>query len=268
MKREKKEGEKKEENTKTNETNPNEITALATEIKETEVNKATRNLGIIAGLIVLIIIGILLIPKFYAPQEKSLTDLHNKNVQGDDLDYESYLYNGFSFVKKDGSWYTQIFSPSKKIKYDIPLRYGPKELEDFPIEGNFSSFFKSVKNNDIEKLENQTEFENQVYITFNPNEKNLTYVNLAIGELTVNLRKVLNTHQELGCSQMHEACELYNASLITCEDASSESPVILFKTDEEAKVFEKDYCLTIQGTEIDLMKGVDRLLYKIYLIMD
>lgn len=231
---------------------------------ESDIKKSTRNFLILAGVILIIFVAIIAFVKLYKPDSSTLTDLHQQNLKGKSLanGEKAYVYNGFSFVYHQGSWYTQIFSPGKKTKYDIPLHYGPTDLENVSIDGNFEAFFDAVMNNNISK------YQNQAYLTFNPNEENLTYVNLAIGELNINFRKVLNTHLEFACTIENPACDLYNATIITCSNASQQTPVFYFKADPETKILENNYCLTIQGSNEELLRAVDRLLYKMYLVMD
>ncbi|MBI3033042.1 hypothetical protein HYY69_06215 [Candidatus Woesearchaeota archaeon] len=231
---------------------------------EHDIKKYTRNFLIVAGVIIILFGVILAFVKFYKPQDTTLPNLHKENLKGKTLatGEKGYVYNGFSFVHHKGSWYTQIFSPSKKTKYDIPLHYGPTDLENVSIDGNFKAFFDAIMDNNISK------YQNQAYLTFNPNEENLTYVNLAIGELNINFRKVLNTHLEFACTEEAPACDLYNATIVTCSNASQQTPVFYFKSDPETKVLENNYCVTIQGTNEELLRSVDRLLYKMYLVMD
>ncbi len=232
------------------------------EKKEIDIKTGTRNFLIVFGVIILILAVIIIIAKFYKPDLTTLNDLHEKNLKGKKLNEDAYVYNGFSFVKHQGSWYTQIYSPGKNTKYEIPLHFGPVDVENISLTGDFTEFFKAVQDNNISK------YQNQAYLTFNPHEENLTYVNLAIGELNINFRKVLNTHLEFACTEEDPACALYNASIVTCANASQQTPVFYVKSDPKTKVSENNYCLTIQGTDEEIVKAVDRLLYQMYLVIE
>ena len=89
--------------------------------------------------------------------------------------YQGYEYNGFSFIKGNNMWFTQIQPIGENKLYTIELRYGPRELEEIPIIGNPEIFLEI----------------NKTYITFDPYDKNLKYIGLAIGDIDLNLIKVL-----------------------------------------------------------------------------
>src|SRR3989344_6455534 len=88
---------------------------------------------------VLILIGILIVifavaiggfkayNHFTAAGVVLIDDLHQQNLDGDLDSDQGYVYNGYSFVKADGLWWTGVEIKDRIIK--IPLHYGPREVE-------------------------------------------------------------------------------------------------------------------------------------------
>ena len=159
-----------------------------------------------------------------------------------------YYYNGFSFVKGKDMWFTQIQPPGENKLYTIELRYGPRDLEEIPIIGN-PKIFLTI---------------NKTYITFNPEDNNLKYIGLAIGDIDLNLIKVLGIELVAACTKNHSAC--LDRPIKNCEN--TKAPVILVQQGPVAFVEQKGNCLIVQGNDFELVKAADRLLLYLYGIMD
>jgi hypothetical protein len=162
--------------------------------------------------------------------------------------YQGYDYNGFSFIKGNNMWFTQIQPQEGNKLYTIELRYGPRELEEIPIIGN-PKIFLTI---------------NKTYITFNPYGENLKYIGLAIADIDMNLIKVMGIEPIAACTKNHSACS--DRPIKNCEN--TEAPVILVKQNQTTFVEQKGNCLILQGNGFDLVKAADRLLLYLYGIMD
>jgi len=94
----------------------------------------------------------------------------------------------------------------------------------------------------------------------------MAYVALAASELTINLAQVMGVNLSASCTTnetMAEACQ--NRTIANCGDA--DKAVIYLKEDNETKVTFNETCMTVQGRGIELVRAVDRVLYKVYGIM-
>ncbi len=226
-------------------------------------SEAKQNKYIIAAIITIIIIigAIILLPKFYTPKAAIPITISDKLKEAYTHPSETaFVYNGFPFVKQDGSWYTNIQSSINNQVYTIPLHFSPKEVENITITGNLDQFLGRLENN----LSN---FQYQTYLTFDPIGNDLAYVAVSTGELSINLGKVLNIAVVAVCSNDKDpACTRNQTKPITCEN--TKDPVIFYKEETPAQITIKNNCLTIQGREYDLVKGTDRLLYKMYGIIN
>lgn len=254
------------------------------EIQEQSWFSDYKLLGVIVGVVLVVLIMILAIPYFFKEIPKTINELHQDVLDGKD-DENNYLYNQYSFVRIGSDttgymWYTQILNPSTKIKYDIPLHYGPKELEDIPVNGDINSFFQMmyIYNNTLSEYSefniNETQFPNLAYFSFDPNSKNLDLINLAHHELRTNMLQVLDVRLLPACTtDQDEACK--KIAVLTCENKTL--PIIVFNdvndvdavtsTITTTSIEIKDNCITISGYDKGIVKGVDRLLYKMYGIM-
>ena len=216
-------------------------------------------IGII--LIILITAAIIAIPKFYTPKEKTIDDLLDENYKNDPTP-TSYVYGGFSFVKQDGTWYTHVQNSLDNQIYTIPLHFGPKEVENISIHGDINTFLDKLETNNI-----TSEFQYNTYLTFDPIGSDLAFIALATGELSINFGKLFNIAVIAACTNDEDpACLRNNTKIITCENTTD--PVIYLKEASPMNITINNNCITIQGREYEIVKGVDRLLYKMYGIMD
>ncbi len=223
------------------------------------IEKQTKQFYLLIGVVLLIIIGIILIPKFFTEEVKTINELHQDNLEGKLNDDVGYVYNGASFVFVDGLWYSQVRNIFSGNFYNVPMHYGPNELEDIPLEGELGSFLELAANNTI----SDNPF--VVYVTFDPTLEELQYIALANGELTQNLVKTFNLGFVPACTT-DEVAACVGIDIITCNN--TDNPVIFFNDEEPTLVKLEDNCLIIQGSGMEVVRAADRLLLHLYNIME
>jgi len=197
----------------------------------------------IVAIFLLAFILVKYVPSF---EEEPLTlrELHQKTVS-ENLDTETaYMFNGHSFVLYDGVWYVEIFQGN--AVYDVTLNYGPKDLMNISIEGNLSKEFLEKK---------------QMYMTFDPNDNNLSHIAVSTFGLSNSLIKAFGITPVAGCTNTTVgACT--TAPLITCD--SENKSVFFFRYAEESKILFEDNCVIIEGNGEGIVKAKDRLLLRWY----
>lgn len=159
------------------------------------------------------------------------------------------VYNNFEFEKKnDGFWYTQL--QRNGTRYDVGLRYSPKEAETVPIRGRL----------------NETFLQQPYYVTFDPDAEaaEFKYLALGVAEFGLNIVRGMGREFVTACTKnLTEACAAH--PIVTCDN--DDIPVVYFKTANETRVRLDGNCLTIEGTEMELLRATDRVLYHFYKIM-
>jgi hypothetical protein len=130
---------------------------------------------------------------------------------------------------------------------NVPLHYGPLELEDVKAEGQLDERFNSP----------------YYYITFDPYGEDFSYVAVAAGEIGRNLVEGLGVKISSACYQNHTVCA--GKPIITCENTNQS--VIFIKESDEPKIVMQGNCLILQGKGEELLKVVDRVILKLYGIM-
>ena len=203
-------------------------------------------------VIALLFISILAYSIINKPQPKTLEDLHVLNLKGKLKPEQGYVYKGvYSFVTLDNLWYTQLNSPKGTKIYDLALRYSPKDLKDIVIEGNL----------DAEIFNNQSEF----FVTFNPTGKEFSYIGLAVADFDAHMSKVFEKKPIAACDRNEtEPCK--NRPIITCEE--QDKLVHYIKESDRFRTYYNNNCIVVEGNGFDLVKGVDRVLYNLYNIME
>ena len=184
-------------------------------------------------------------------QPKTLEELHVLNLQGKLKPSQGYIYKGvYSFINFDNLWYTQLNSPKGTKIYSLALRYSPNELKGIVIEGALNS----------ELFNNQSEF----YVTFNPTGKDFSYVGLAVADFNTHMSKVFEKKPIAACDRNEtEPCK--TRPIVTCNDA--DKLVLYIKEADKFRTYYNNNCIVVEGNGLDLVKGVDRILYNLYNIM-
>jgi len=203
------------------------------------------------ALIVLLFIGILAYSILTKPEPTTLEDLHVLNLKGKLKPEQGYVYNGaYSFITFDNLWYTQLTSPKGTKLYNLALRYSPKDLENIPIEGELSTRL----------FNEQSEF----FATFNPTGKEFSYTALAVADFNTHMSKVFEKMPIAACDRNEtEPCK--TRPIVTCED--TDKLVLYIKESNRIRTYYNNNCIVVEGSGLDLVKGVDRILYNLYNIM-
>ncbi len=230
--------------------------SLLEEIKEVQPEdldkKKTSDKALIIAVIAIVIILAVIISMKLIPKEtpKTIDDLHELNLKGKLKPEDGYVYEGYSFVFANGLWYTQVQNIAGTSIFEIPLHYGPNQVKDIPIEGEFNSvIFNSNK---------------EIYITFDPLGSNLNYVALAVGEFDQSIIQAFNKVPIAACDK-NETTACANRPIITCDN--TEKTVLYLKQEPKTKVIFKDNCLIVQGIGPDIVRSTNRLLLNLYGIM-
>ncbi len=202
-------------------------------------------LGIV-GLFILLIAGFGTYNYFTTAAVVNVDELHQKNLAGNLDESEGYTYNGYSFVKADGLWWTEMNKFGTLLK--VPLHFGPKELEEVPISGELDSSFNEGE---------------EVFIAIDPDVQN-KYYTLAISELSFNMVKGLDRLPVGSCTKENWACD--NRTIVSCENPLGK-PVIELALANETKIELQGTCIKVSGREYGIVKAVDRILYQWYGVM-
>lgn len=198
---------------------------------------------VIIGLLILTV-GIVLLGKLMTPEAKTLSDLQQDALQGD---LEGAVeYDGFVFINISGMWYTQWEKDGQV--YNVPLRFNPYQVEDVVIEGELGEGF----GDDV------------VYVTFDPDEAEFTYLALGAAELSLSLARALDIAVVAACTKnLTDACE--TRPIVNCSD--EDKTIIYLKLSDDPRLILGENCVIVQGDEFELIRVIDRMLYQWYRIM-
>ncbi|MBT3405806.1 hypothetical protein HN419_01425 [Candidatus Woesearchaeota archaeon] len=222
-------------------------------VKEKEEKLDASAKFLIAALIFIVVVfGVLFgLKHIYTPEPQTLDEL----LSGPILEETENMYNyrNFPFVKKDGIWHTNVLRKGTNQVYGIQLRHGPKELEHIKIAG------------DDPRLLVDSQEANAVYISFDPEGKDLPFVALAVSELSLNLARALDITPIAACSQnITSACE--ERPIISCPN--DEFHTIFITHNEEPEVDVDLNCITIQGNDEEIVMATEKLILKWYGVME
>lgn len=222
------------------------------EVVEEESPKDTRNLLIIIGVIILIFFAFLSVRFFQGDGATVVTglsveELHAENMKGKLSADEGIVYNGFSFVKFAGLWYTEVQKGG--TVYQIAFNHHPLDVKNISVNG---------------ELDPEYFDEGKLYITFDPTGNDLRYVAVANYGFSRSLARAFAYHLEAGCSK-NETRDCRSELIVTCDD--EDRSVVFFNEADETAVLYDDNCVTIQGRGEEIVRAKDRLLMRWYKIM-
>lgn len=152
---------------------------------------------------------------------------------------ESYFYRGQEFKKINGLWTTDIRVGNRLIT--IWIHNGPREVMDIEITGRLNTSFDH----------------GPVYMTFDPMDESKENIALSAGELSLTIVNGVQREVIAACSRNEtEACA--NRPIMTCED-SNNSVIYLKQSNTTSVTFDLN-CITITGSEEELLRATDKLI--------
>ncbi|MDP6138751.1 MAG: hypothetical protein QGI89_01450 [Candidatus Woesearchaeota archaeon] len=228
-----------------------------TEEKKEEVEdvklKSDKTL-IVGAIIIILLFAAVFGLRHLTPEEqpKTIDELHELNLKGKLKPEQGYLYKDvYSFVMFDELWYTQMMSPKGTKLYNVQFRYGPREVENINIGGSLNT----------ELLNTAADY----YVTFNPTGNNFSSVALAVGDFNTHMTKIFFKKPIAACDK-NETDACINRPIITC--GNTDKVVLYVKEANNSRVYFDDNCIVVEGSGFDLVKGVDRILYDFYKIIE
>ncbi len=217
------------------------------EVQEVKL-KSDKTLIIGAIIIILLFGAVFGLSYFRQERPETIDEMHELNFKGKLKKDEGYLYNGvYSFVKFDELWYAQLVSPKGTRLYNIQFRYGPRDVEKIKIEGSL----------DTNLLNNATQY----YVTFNPTGQNFSAVALAVGDFNTHMTNIFFKQPIAACDK-NETLACANRPVITCDN--TDELVLYVKEANNSRVYFDNNCILVEGNGFDLVRGVDRVLYDLY----
>lgn len=204
-------------------------------------------IAVVVGIFVVLIGGFFLYNHFAGPAVMTLDELHQQNFAGKLDPDEGYLYNGFSFVKFEDLWWTEIYAGGQRVQ--LPLHFGPREVESIPIQGTLSDAFNAG---------------DTVYVAIDPNAQGGHYA-VAMSELSASIGQGINRNSKGACTTEDSRCG--DRKILNCEEPQG-LPVVELAVAEESSVVGYGSCIKISGTEYDLIKATERLLYQWYGVIE
>ena len=206
-----------------------------TESQKVIAKSPKRNIKIILVLIAIIVIAALLYKGNQYYEEKKEYDATHK------------VYNYYTFENDEIHWKTTWINNNQP--YILNFRHWPGELEDIKITGKLNSVFSNASD---------------VYLTFDADGEDFDYLALAATEISLNINQVLGKNIFAACIA-NNTPDCYMRPIVTCEDR--ETAVIFLRVAENPQVILSGNCMTLEGTDEELVMAAERVLYAWYGIM-
>ena len=220
-------------------------------LQEDKTPEGGRNIlitiAVLVGIFALSLGGFKTYDHFTGAPVVNVDDLHQQNLDDQLKSEEGYTYNGYSFVKVDGLWWTEI--KLGNVLYKVPLHFSPKEVANISVKGKLDSSFDQG---------------DEIYIAIDPEFTN-QYYSLALNELNFNVVKGIGRKPVGVCTKDNPICD--NRTTLNCENNKGK-PVIELKWSNQTKVNLKGTCILVEGQGYDLVRAADRLIWQWYGVMN
>jgi len=149
---------------------------------------------------------------------------------------DSFKYGDYKFLRKGNKFVLEI----DKIKFEF--HYFPSDVENIDIDSEI-----------FDKCSNKLEIDS----TYDYDSKWKEGISVAQYDLE-RYFAISDIYFVKGLTTENE----FEMSVITCEDATSKTPVLYFKESNETKIFAEGDCIISEArNELDFLKIKDRLIY-------
>jgi len=211
--------------------------------KEKKPLSSTTKFLIFAGILVILFLGLVIVPKLIAKAK-----------------INKYKYNNFEFVKdEDGFWITVVQKEDQP--YYIPFYYHPLELEDIPVEKDLRAKFFEIRDNN-----------GSIFITLDPDSESnkIVIAGVEISRITGGRYDLLNVPTRSAfIKPPTEIASETNIPIITCMHASDKTMVIWLTLSDINIAYSNGYCVILEAkTYDDMIRVADRLMFHLLGIMD
>jgi len=164
---------------------------------------------------------------------------------GYDSASDAYSYNDYNFKRTSLGWTTEVDGK------DIEFNYLPMELENLNISKSASDRLLGAK---------------VIYITFDPESRNVQKLELARFQLAMSLDQLFGTYSMAGVTK---ESEIYKQPVIDCNNATATVPVLtLADSNETSTVDIEGDCIILKADKDSIIAIKDRFLYQMLGIMD
>lgn len=154
----------------------------------------------------------------------------------------SQNYNGHKFYLRNNHWVLE------KDKQEYSFYFHPSELENINLS---SSLTFTLQDSPV------------IALSFNPNAS-LEYIDYSRFTLAENLFRQ-NTYVINGITQPHKN---YNLSIITCQNATPQQPVLILRKANTTQIREEKPCFYLEASsEYDFIALTERTIYSLLGVM-
>jgi hypothetical protein len=152
---------------------------------------------------------------------------------------QTYRYEGHAFYVNENNLYESKINDKTMEFYSLPDQ----------LEKTSDEIINKIKNSP------------SVKVTFDPTDtENLQYIEVA----RFGLSSYTDENFEYGITK---ASATYNFPIVTCEDATAESPVLIFEKTEEINLYMENNCIHVQGDLFEFLMHRDSIIYSYYGIL-
>ncbi|MCP3684897.1 MAG: YpmS family protein [bacterium] len=204
------------------------------EVEEKAEDKTNRNFLFVLLALVIIAGIVIFFAYFYDP---------GSNIP----DYPSVNYDGFEFEYVDFLWHTQWQKDGQL--YNVRLHFNPYEVENVTLAGELDETFESAS---------------EMYITFDPEEKELGHVALTAAELSFALNNVHSVAPIAACTK-NKTLPCSERPIVTCDD--TDKAVILLNVSDKTGIDMRGNCVVLNGRGMDMVRAAEKAIYKWYKII-
>ena len=160
-------------------------------------------------------------------------------------------YNGYKFKTKGYDQYGEYNVFGKVNDEWIEFWYHPSDLEQMEVSALVIPTLKNSK---------------MVYLTFDPDDKQISEIELARMELSESFAYEYNIFPLIGVTA--NATEYQDFPIVDCRNATQLIPVLYLKSGNETKINQEGNCMYLYSIDVVKFRPIiDRIRYGLYSVM-
>jgi hypothetical protein len=213
------------------------------EKKEAEEPPKNSTLSFIflAALLILVLLGIVFIPRYFAAKEK-----------------QENAYNGFDFTHDGEFWFTVVSKGNQP--FSIPFYYHPKDLEDIVVEEGVRDKFFAMQGN------------GSIFVAVDPEAGNnkVVIAGVEVAKITGDRYGLLNVPTKSAFLRAPVSATVNTQTpILNCANATSKRMIVAIIASDKNLVSSRNNCIVLESKNYnESIRVADRAMYHLLGIMN
>jgi hypothetical protein len=214
---------------------------LHEKVEKEESKNSTLTFIVLASILVLVLLGIVFVPRYFAAKEK-----------------QENTYNGFEFTQDGDFWFTVVSKGDQP--FSIPFYYHPKDLEDVVVEQGIRDKFFAMQGN------------GSIFIAVDPEAGNnkVVIAGVEIAKITGDRYGLLNVPTKSAFLREPASATVNTQTpILNCANATPNRLIVVLIESDKNLASSRGNCVILESRDYnESVRVADRTMYHLLGIMN